>query len=312
MNTSEAAALLQGFTITRCAILVSGEAALVAQDRSYPDPLEPKETRIFVYKPFAEPEAQWGSAGIGTTVDTFVCPSVTPGERWLFCSERGDVFVVGDNSADFEAPLDSRGGFIFGARSLKNVGSYFVGPNRRAILRRNDSDRVVVELGGAENTKAGFRDIDGFSANDVYACGGIGDLWRFDGRIWSQIAMPENAFVDEYTSFDRVCCGSNGLVHILANASRRLFVGAGDEWRQIRFDNFEALVGDIGWYGSSLLLVAERECYEYCDGIVIKNRLMAACPLEFYSRIAHAEDKLLVVNGAEGAYFDGATWTRFL
>lgn len=65
MNTPEAAALLQGFTITRCAILESGETALVAQDRSYPDPLEPKETRIFVYKPFAEPEAQWGSAGIG-------------------------------------------------------------------------------------------------------------------------------------------------------------------------------------------------------------------------------------------------------
>lgn len=117
MHVAEVKAFIKGFEITACSVRDNCEIALVAQDWSYDDPLEPKETRIFIYKPFNNPNEQWGSAGLGTCTEMFVISSCLPGERWVFVTGMGDIFVVGENGADFEEPIP-HGKHIFGAISI--------------------------------------------------------------------------------------------------------------------------------------------------------------------------------------------------
>ncbi len=38
---------------------------------------------------------------------------------------------------------------------------------------------------------SGFKDIDGFSENDLYACGG--EIMHFDGQRWTKLDTPTSA-----------------------------------------------------------------------------------------------------------------------
>ncbi|EPG9677358.1 WD40/YVTN/BNR-like repeat-containing protein, partial [Citrobacter freundii] len=53
-----------------------------------------------------------------------------------------------------------------------------------------------------------FKDLSGFSESDMYAVGGMGTVYHFDGKKWQQITFPTNKLL--YT----VCCGGDGFVYI--------------------------------------------------------------------------------------------------
>ncbi|NHZ83863.1 hypothetical protein F2P44_32025 [Massilia sp. CCM 8695] len=47
-----------------------------------------------------------------------------------------------------------------------------------------------VVKGNAYSDACGFTDLSAFSENDMYAVGGEGDVWRFDGAKWHNCALP--------------------------------------------------------------------------------------------------------------------------
>ncbi|MCV4592615.1 hypothetical protein OFC51_26410, partial [Escherichia coli] len=65
--------------------------------------------------------------------------------------------------------------------------------------------------------------VDGFSENDIYAAGGKGDVWNFDGDEWRQIHFPSNMLIES------ICCGQDGYVYIGAQ-SGTVFKGRKDQW----------------------------------------------------------------------------------
>jgi hypothetical protein len=308
MNTGDVRQLLAGFEITSCAIRSTDEVALVAQDWTVDDPMEPHETRIFVYKPHKALEEQWGSAGLGTSRAMHVTPSYAPGERWLFVSGTGDIFVVGDGGSDFESPVEGGRGYIWNIKTIGTGSCYLVGPGRKLIerveanvRRRIDSDVLRVENLVREK---GFRDIDGFAQNDLYACGGLGDLWRYDGKNWHFIDLSTNA------ALRKVCCGRN-KVHILVD-NRFLLVGRENSWTECTFDDFDDLVGDMAWYRDRLIIVTEARCYEFIDDKIIPSEIIARSPLDFYSYVRCYDDKIFLTSGSQAAFFDGHNWTGIL
>lgn len=309
MNREKTKKLLDGFEITGCAMRNTGEAAFVAQDWTVDDPMEPHETRIFIFKPFAAPEDQWGSAGLGTFQSMHVSPSYAVGERWLFVTGTGDVFFVGDDDSDFESPIDGGKGYIWSAKSIGGPNCYFVGPNRKVIERVQKNK--VVHLEAAEFAREdlvqekGFRDIDGYSGNDLYVCGGKGDFWRYDGENWRFIDLTTNA------TFRRICCGTNGKVFVLVD-NRFLFVGRDDIWNERKLDEVEGLIGEIRWYQDRLIILTERKCYELVEDRVVTSQLISESPLNTYSDMACNEKNIILTNRDEVAYFDGNEWSRIL
>lgn len=303
MYSSEVKELLKGFEITTCAIRNNNEIALIAQDWSYDDPLEPKETRIFVYKPFNKPKEQWGSAGLGTCTAMFVIPSYLPGERWVFVTNVGDIFVVGENGADFEEPI-SHGKYLFGAVSIKRGSQYFVGPNRKVIQRSQKNATTLLpflETSVMKESK-GFVAIDGFNDQDLYACGGTGDLLHCNGTKWQFVDLKTNR------SLRQICCGTDGQVYILAEG-RFLFVIQGGSWSEIHFkEYFDQLAGTILWYQDRLLILTETQGYEFVEGKVKSSKIIAKSPLQNYSHIACNEKNIVLTNGEEVVFFDGSQW----
>lgn len=91
------------------------------------------------------------------------------------------------------------------------------------------------------SSEEGFEDFDGWSESDIYAVGGYGDVWHFDGKGWRQIPFP----TDE--PLKSVCCGGDGQVYI-SGYEGVTFVGRGDRWKKIFDGGISLGFRDMVWY----------------------------------------------------------------
>ncbi len=87
----------------------------------------------------------------------------------------------------------------------------------------------------------GFQTIDGFSGSDIYAAGGQGDVWHYDGKAWKQISFPSNMRIYN------VCCGGDGFVYIAGHGGE-VFRGRGDKWTKICDGIAAYWFKDMVWY----------------------------------------------------------------
>lgn len=71
----------------------------------------------------------------------------------------------------------------------------------------------------------GFDDLDAFSENDMYAVGGCGDIWHFDGANWKQLGFPTNA------QLATVTCVPDGQVYVSGEGGS-LWVGRNESWKK--------------------------------------------------------------------------------
>jgi len=118
---------------------------------------------------------------------------------------RNFVMGSGPYYEDKPLPLCQSGGFVRGAvRRLKMIdGWLYACGHGRALGKRLDkgSWQSLTVGGGLPGSGSGFEDFDGFSEQDIYAAGGEGDVWHFDGTDWTQIPFPSQMAVSA------VCCG---------------------------------------------------------------------------------------------------------
>lgn len=98
----------------------------------------------------------------------------------------------------------------------------------------------------------GFRDIDGFDENHIYAVGGKGDVWRCVDDHWVDCQFPYD--VDLTT----VCCGGDGNVYI-SGEQGQLFVGKENDWETFAepecLNSFKSMV----WFDNTLWLASSGE-----------------------------------------------------
>ena len=74
-----------------------------------------------------------------------------------------------------------------------------IGPDELVRISPDSSKRIQSD---------DFRAMDGFSATDIYACGGRGNLWHFDGSQWSQLDPSAN------WGMRTICCAEDGQIYI--------------------------------------------------------------------------------------------------
>ena len=103
------------------------------------------------------------------------------------------------------------------------------------------------------STSLGFRDMSAFSANDMYAVGGEGDVWRFDGSKWHNCPIPTDR--DLIT----VCCAGDGKVYI-TEINGTVWVGREDKWKKIAEADIAFGFGpvDSAWFNNKLYLGAQE------------------------------------------------------
>ncbi|ALN58682.1 hypothetical protein GLE_3336 [Lysobacter enzymogenes] len=205
--------------------------------------------RVISYSRNKPEDAQWGN-GVLTGFDRTDCGvSLLPREQLVVASISGQVYAVGSGEAGKETSLPrdetSRRGSLL---KLKTIAGrlYMCGGNRTVAIRRGKDDWQWLTASlpfdiKTELYSAGFQDIDGFAEDDIYAAGGDGDVWHYDGARWRRIDFPTNL------PLRTVCCAGDGRVYV-SGYEGATFVGRGDRWRKLDAPPISLPFSDTVWH----------------------------------------------------------------
>lgn len=301
---------LKGFTFGSCYVRTRAIFGFTAQKWRDSDPLEQRETALFFYYPEKPENKKWAVSGIGHATGVSGCAPFEPEERWVFVTDDGQVYVVGKGDDDYEKPISAVPLLYFSqVRSVRNGHAIAVGPKRHVFLRRgpNDWTRLDAGLYEGQDTSlehAGFSDIDGFSERDMYACGGRGDLWQYDGRRWKQVELPTNSVLES------ICCGDDGFVYITTNL-REILRGGGGAWDVITEGKPDEPLESIVSYKNKIIVSTSADLY-FVDSTGFHPAGLGEPKMNSKAHLASGDGVLLVAGGDEAAMFDGRNWTVIL
>ncbi len=165
---------------------------------------------------------------------------------------------------------------------------------------RNGFDPQMGPMGDVKNKNCGFQDIDGFSGKDIYAVGGKGDVWNYDGKKWNKCGFPTNDFL--YT----VCCAKDGFAYI--GARNALWKGKNNQWEKVCDFPLPDEMNDMRWFDDKLWIA-----YDYClhvwDGNILHEKVIHNDEeLPLCGRIDASDDLLLVACSHEAWIYNGSIW----
>lgn len=126
-------------------------------------------------------------------------------------------------------------------------------------LRSEDREQI---LEGLDNSM--LIDLAGFSEMDMYAVGGGGAVWHFDGETWRVVEFPTNNRL--YT----VTCGGDGLVYI-TDIRGSLYKGRGSSWELVVRMDQSLPFADSAWFDGRFWCANDYGMY-----ILEGNRLVEA------------------------------------
>jgi hypothetical protein len=234
-----------------------------------------------------------------------------PEERWVFVTDDGEVYVVGKGDDGFEAPIAHKSNLYFSnVKSVRGGHAIAVGPNRKVFMRKAKNHWVQLSRGlfpQGEDTNlehAGFRDVDGFSERDLYACGGLGDVWHYDGDVWEQIDVPTNSAVE------KVCCAEDGQVYITTNR-REILVGRGAAWHLVRQELTNEVLESIVDYRGQVIVSTERTLFNVTGGDFRPAELNEP-RMNSKAHLAVGDGIMVVAGSDEAIMYDGRTWSVIL
>ncbi|NHZ66730.1 WD40/YVTN/BNR-like repeat-containing protein [Massilia genomosp. 1] len=246
-----------------------------------------------------------------------------PKEQFIGVSMNDHVYVMGAGEDDFEDDLKgsessqlklanaSADQFLLrgGISRLRTIDGrlYGCGLGRTVIERVERNEwRYHTDLPTSKHflDPFGFKDLDGFSTNDIYAVGGKGDVWYFDGNIWKQIPFPSNM------DLHSVCCGEDGFVYIGAE-SGNVFKGRGNKWSMIAESNLSLPFRDMVWHQDTLWCTSDYGLWTIKNNHLIPASVPAG--IKICSGNLSVGDGVMLLAGERGAaVHDGNEWKRII
>lgn len=306
---SEISNELSEFGISGCHVRSRNIIGFTAQKWLEDDALVPRETMIFFYYPDEEEAEQWAASEWDLMTGIHGCACFAPNERWVFVSDPGEVYVVGQGDDGDEKPITRKRAAQFSAvKCIAGGHAYAVGTGREVYKRtapnkwtRISDDSLLKEMPKAID-HAGFEDIDGFSERDVYACGGRGDLWRYDGNRWTNQDCPTDA------NLERLVCAPDGNVYVTTNQSM-LLIGRSNQWRTVDIDIGDQMLQEIVCYGPRVLVSTDDSVFEVTGGIA-RSVDFGLPAMTTYTHLAAGDGILVLAGESEAFLHDGNQWKK--
>ncbi|MDQ1835551.1 WD40/YVTN/BNR-like repeat-containing protein, partial [Massilia scottii] len=190
-----------------------------------------------------------------------------------------------------------RRGAIFRMKMIQGY-AYVCGGNRSAGKRLDKGEwfshsEAIPKL--ADSSDAGFEDIAGFSENDLYAVGGKGDVWHYNGKTWQQVSFPTNIWTTT------VCCGGDGNVYISCYEGLT-FMGRDNRWKKIYDGGISLGFKDMVWHEGKVWCTNDNGVWTIENG---KLARASGLPSEIYvcSGSLSVNDGVMLMAGLGGAAF---------
>jgi len=269
---------LKGFSIVDCAVR-SRDCIYAVFDENGAWDDENSEYRVRLAFYYPKTDRVWGYGGYKGMPDSVCCILPEPDGTFIVSSEYGELVTqhgIGSNTG-FEdggkLPLLDQSFTISRLRAI--AGQAYAAGNGRTVFRRerdgqwtclSGNDNAIDERIKTEKRGFGFTDIAGFAADDIYACGGDGDLCHFDGKHWRELKTPTTA------DLHSICCAGNGMVYIGGNKGV-LIEGRDNKWEMIgrgynglrdsQSDGLASDVNDLLWFNGTLYIASYTNLKTY-------------------------------------------------
>ena len=222
-------------------------------------------------------------------------------------NKDGDVFPRGggtDGPMEHIAP-----GKWPGTQRLKCINgyTYSVGIGRQVYKRAEVGKWIPLHDGFPEGKRTdlmGFNDLDAFSESDMYAVGGHGDVWHFDGKQWSQMGFPSNV------QLATVTCAGDGNVYISGEGGS-LWVGRKSTWKPIYEGSSSVLWNDVLWFQDKLWLASDYQ-FRTLNGKDLEPVTHEGETVPMSGHMDAHDGVLVIANLQYVRSFDGTTWRRLV
>lgn len=242
--------------------------------------------------------------------------SLVPKEQFVGVSLNDRVYVLGSGDDELENDLlgsDSRQlkaanapreayKLRGGIRRLKTIDGvlYGCGGGRTVITRQGRNDWYY-HIDAIPYEDTAFNDIDGFSTSDIYAVGGEGDVWHYDGTQWQPIPFPSNV------NLNAVCCGGDGQVYIASAHLGLFFVGRGNRWKTIQYRQLALPIRDMVWHQGKVWFTNDYGLWTIDNGVISEADVPGK--IAAYSGHLSVGDGVMLLAGIYGAAMhDGEQW----
>lgn len=272
---------------------------------------------IFTFARSHEPEKQWGAKFLQGWQPIVVGTAHKPLNQSIgieqystFPSFDHKCFVTGSGPAYEDLPLTSmgptkgeKGNFLRGhLAKLKTLDGYLYacgggrGFGKRLDRGKWQSFSQLIPYEYEKDRLGGFDDFDGWGENDIYAVGGVGDVWHFNGAQWRQIPFPSNY------PLSAVCCGGDGNVYIAGYNG--IFMGRENRWKRIGSIPTDLPIKDMVWYEDKVWCTNDYGLWTIDKGKVAR----ADVPAEVSACAGNLSvgDGVLLLAGLYGAVFKEA------
>lgn len=300
----------QGFGLTDCVVRTKDIFYFILfQDwdddkpRPFDEELESRLVPLFLAK-----EKKWSHSVLTGFGGLMAGATRYPESKGVMIDRHKQVYAIGGGAREVESKIPGGRGLgplRGGARRVKQIdGWLYVAGGFRSLCRRvgrNDWAEVG-PLPPKGKGEVGFNDFDAFSESDIYAAGGQGDVWHYDGKAWSQVAFPSNMWIES------VCCGQDGFVYIGAQ-SGSVFRGRSNEWKLIHRGDLSLPFKDMVWFNDRVYATNDYGLWEI-QGESLK-RSEDSIEITNCAGNLSVGDGVMLMAGAYGAVLhDGQRWTR--
>ena len=239
-----------------------------------------------------------------------VCVIENPEVGFIYASEQGYYSVttingcisgdIHDNSQP--PPIKPRYG---GFRSVSEIGgkAYIVG--LRGMVYRLDQIKMWTRIDDGLPDSFDIQAIHGFNASDIYAVGREGELWQYNGKIWTQHEMPTNV------NFTNVKCAGDGKVYIVGHDGMLVCGVGATTWKVIDHDETDDDFWDVEWFEGDVYISSMNAVYRLNGELLEKVDFGDDAPKSCY-QLSTAEGVMWSNGEYDIMAYDGKTWTRII
>lgn len=230
-----------------------------------------------------------------------MCVATKPSNKVVVVARKGQVTVMSNSDTSDE--------IIEKPYSIRNVTTidgyaYACGIDRQVFKRVAENKWQPMHAPDSRALKEthGFEAIAGFSENDIYAVGWIGEIWHYDGSMWTQEKSPATVILTA------VVCAPDATVYA-AGQNGTLLQRKNGEWKAI---NKRGYIGDIWsmcWFNDKLYAATMERVLVLEDSKLVPVDTGTDVPDTCYHLTA-AEGVLWSIGTDDIFSFDGETWTR--
>lgn len=320
ISAAEYEKFMRGHSITGCAVRGDKFLHFIARNDEEAERAgaisEASVTKLMVaFYPHKEHGSRLGSREFKGYQRLMIGASQRGEDKVVCVSSDGDVFTSGGGSSGEEMAIPKRreGPRRGAVQRVRMVGDtlYAVGSGHTVCRRRGPGDWESLGLDLPLETRAdaadaersadmAFEDIDGFSANDLYAVAGRGRVWHCDGSRWTPLAFPSNMLLHS------VCCAGDGQVYIGAQ-SGAVFRGRGEQWTLVHRGDMTLPFKDIVWHAGKVWATSDHGLWQIGPDRLVAPELpseIAVCA----GHLSVAGGTLLLAGTHGAAYHQGGEW----